>query len=964
MSTFLAPFLCASVLLCSTTALRAAAPQGKTRHLTAPDQVPEGLAKSDWQSIRAAHEAGLHAVQPIEGGWQACNPGQQWTTTFDGRGFLTSPRDGAWQWGLELKSYGFGENQNPVNGTPAVKAGGRGLAYQWDAAVQEWFVNDRRGLEHGFTVKERPESPVAAPAPLAFTFSTRGTLRPRVSTDAQTVLFLDASGATVLNYSGLKVWDADGKVLASHFTPVAGGVRLWVEERGARYPLTIDPVAQRAFLKPAAVGTTQAGDYFGSSVAVSGDTVVVGAPNEDSASTGVNSAPDEDATSSGAAYVFVRSGTGWAQQAYLKPAAVGTTQAGDYFGSSVAISGDTVVVGAYGEDSATTGVNSTPNEGKTDSGAAYVFVRSGTVWTQQAYLKPAAVGSATDWFGRSVAVAGDTVVVGAYGEDSSTTGVNSTPNEGSADSGAAYVFVRSGTVWAQQAYLKPAVVGTTQAEDHFGWAVAVAGDTAVVGAYGEDSSTTGVNASPDEDAPDSGAAYVFVRSGTVWTQQACLKPAAVGATQAGDRFGWSVAVSGDTAVVGAYGEDSAATGVNSSPDEGATDSGAAYVFARSGSVWTQQACLKPAAVGTTQAGDWFGWSVAVAGDTAVVGAREEDSSTTGVYSEPDEGAFSSGAAYVFARSGTVWTQQAYLKPAAVGTTQAVDWFGTSVAVAGNTAVVGAPREDSAATGVNSAPDEGASASGAAYVFAIGSHYNLWAQDNGVAGGMTDDQDSDGLNNQGEYVFGGDPDDGGLGDLGTQPRFDGEGGYIFSIRNDNTLKYCVLTNHNLVSGSWGTNYMGSISLNNGEMQTYTNHIVTSADQLFIKLQVEFAIDSLYDLWALNNGVLGGMMDDQDSDGLNNWGEYIFGGDPNDGGLGDIGTQPRFDGEGGYIFSIRNDNTLTYCVLTNRNLVSGFWGTNHWGAISLNNGEMQTYTNHVGTSADQLFIKLQVEAFQTH
>ncbi len=103
----------------------------------------------------------------------------------------------------------------------------------------------------------------------------------------------------------------------------------------------------------------------------------------------VNSTPNESATESGAAYVFVRSAGVWTQQAYLKPAAVGTTQQGDWFGISVAVSGDTVVVGANREDSSTTGVNSTPNDSSIgDSGAAYVFVRSAGVWTQQAYLKP------------------------------------------------------------------------------------------------------------------------------------------------------------------------------------------------------------------------------------------------------------------------------------------------------------------------------------------------------------------------------------------------------------------------------------------------------------------------------------------------------------------------------------------------------------------------------------------------
>ena len=615
-----------------------------------PETVPEGLAKSDWQNIRAAYEAGRHAFQPIEGGWQARNPGQQWTTKFDGRGFVAEPRDGAWQWGLELKSYGFGENQRAIDGTPAVKAEGQRLTYQWDAAVQEWWVNDARGLEHGFTIAERPSEPfILHPSSLSLLLTARGTLHPRVSADAQSVLFADASGATVLNYTGLKVWDADGKVLASHFAPAEGGVRLLVEERGARYPLTIDPIAQQAYLKPAAIGITQEYDHFGWSVAVSGDTVVVGANLEDSSATGVNGTPDESATWAGAAYVFVRSAGVWTQEAYLKSSTVGSTQLNDQFGWSVAVSGDTVVVGAIGEDSSTTGVNGTPDESSTSSGAACVFVRSAGLWTQEAYLKPAAVGTTqdNDEFGYSVAVSADTVIVGAHREDSSSTGVNSSPNESATAAGAAYIFVRGGGVWTQEAYLKPVDVGTTQANDEFGYSVAVSGDTVVVGAFLEDSNTTGVNSTPNESAAGSGAAYVFVRSGGSWTQQAYLKPAAFGTTQAGDEFGYSVAVSGDTVVVGAVFEASSTTGLNSAPNENATGSGAAYLFVRSAGVWTQQSYLKPAAFGTTQAGDEFGYSVAVSGDTVVVGAVIEASSTTGVNSPPNESAVRAGAAYIF-----------------------------------------------------------------------------------------------------------------------------------------------------------------------------------------------------------------------------------------------------------------------------------------------------------------------------
>jgi choline dehydrogenase-like flavoprotein len=160
--------------------------------------------------------------------------------------------------------------------------------------------------------------------------------------------------------------------------------------------------------------------------------------------------------------VFVRSGTTWTQQAYLKASNSG---ASDQFGIAVAVSGYTVVVGANLEDSNTTGINSTPDELAGASGAAYVFVRSGTTWTQQAYLKASNSG-ADDRFGIAVEVSGDTVVVGAYLEDSSTTGINSTPNDADSSSGAAYLFTGLGTMgmWAQT-YFGNATVNVGNAED-------------------------------------------------------------------------------------------------------------------------------------------------------------------------------------------------------------------------------------------------------------------------------------------------------------------------------------------------------------------------------------------------------------------------------------------------------------------------------------------------------------------
>ncbi|MBL8063408.1 MAG: S-layer homology domain-containing protein [Anaerolineales bacterium] len=463
--------------------------------------------------------------------------------------------------------------------------------------------------------------------------------------------------------------------------------------------LALLPPAQEAYLKASNTNTL---DLFGDSVAVSGDTIVVGAPEE-----GIPLAGD-----SGAAYVFTRSGGVWSQQAYLKAS---NPEFGDHFGYSVAVSGDTIVVGAWQEDSNATGVNGNQADNSADfAGAAYVFTRSGGVWSQQAYLKASNTG-ADDNFGISVAVSGDTIVVGAYAEDSNATGVNGDQTNNSAtDSGAAYVFTRSGGVWSQQAYLK---ASNTDELDVFGY-VAIDGNTIVVGAYGEDSSDTGVNGNQaDNSASKSGAAYIFTRSGGVWSQQAYLKASNTGTI---DGFGESVAVSGDTVVVGAPFEDSNAIGVNGDQaDNSVSGSGAAYVFTRSGGVWNQQTYLKASNTGYD---DYFGNSVAVSGDTIVVGAYRESSNATGVNGDQtNNSATDSGATYVFARNGGVWGQRAYLKASNTG---ASDLFGYPVAVSGDIIVVGAVWEDSNAVGVNgNQADNSAGNSGAAYVFATPSTFS-------------------------------------------------------------------------------------------------------------------------------------------------------------------------------------------------------------------------------------------------
>lgn len=670
--------------------------------------VPTGLQTSDWSSIRAAYERHRHQVVPVAGHphqWRARNLGQQWQTRFDGRGILVEPNGGGWTWGLELRRYGVIGAEHEVGPTAQVRADAQRVTYTWDAVVDEWFVNDARGLEHGFTLRERP---AGGDGPVALWLGVRGGLRPRLQSAGQGVDFLNERSESVVSYTGLMVVDANGRALAARFEPAGDGLRLVVEDHGARYPLTIDPIAQQAYLK---ASNTSSGDEFGISIAASGDTVVVGAQGEDSNATGVDGdQANNSASNAGAVYVFVRNGATWTQQAYLKASNTGNPgDFGDLFGYSVAVSGDTIVVGAPFEDSNAIGVNGAQgNNSASNSGAAYVFVRSGGAWMQQAYLKASNTGAA-DQFGASVAVSGDTIVIGANLEESNGTGVDGDQTNNSAHwAGAAYVFERSGGVWGQQAYLKASNAG---AEDQFGIGVAVSGDTVVVGAWGEDSSAAGVDGDQaSNSALGAGAAYVFVRSDSVWTQQAYLKASNSGQ---GDGFGFSVAASDDTVVVGAYFESSSATGVNGDQaNNGAFRAGAAYVFFRSGVVWSQQAYLKASNTATEA---FFGFGVGVSGDTVVVSAIGEDSNATGVDGDQtNSGALGAGAAYAFGRSGGVWSQQAYLKASNAGSG---DLFGWSVALSADVIVVGAVAERSNATGVDGdQTNNSATNAGAVYVF--------------------------------------------------------------------------------------------------------------------------------------------------------------------------------------------------------------------------------------------------------
>lgn len=459
-----------------------------------------------------------------------------------------------------------------------------------------------------------------------------------------------------------------------------------------------------------------ASDHFGSSIALSrdGTTLAVGAPYEQSKATGVNGdQTDDSANMAGAVYVFVRSGTQWVQQAYVKAS---NTDAGDRFGFSVALDGfgNQLAVGAPNEDSnGINGQQGNSNNIGIDSGAVYVFKRNGSDWSQEAYLKASKTGQG-DAFGYSVSLAsGSYLAVGAIYENSSATGVNGADqNDSAPGSGAAYVFTRTngdpGT-WSQQAYLKASNTGQNY---FFGSSVSISGDssTLAVGSKGEASNASLLS---------SGAAYVFKRNGTQWAQQAYVKASNAGAA---DFFGSSVSLDGggNTLAVGAPGERSNAVGIGGNQsNDSFYSAGAVYVFARGGvlnNLWVQKAYVKAS---NTAEYAQFGTSVALSslGSVLAVGAIGESGGDAGVNGiQSDHSAAYSGAVYVYTLADSNWSQKTYVK---ASNTNAADYFGTAVGLSfdGSMLAVGALGEDSNATGVGgSQVDNSTEMAGAAYVY--------------------------------------------------------------------------------------------------------------------------------------------------------------------------------------------------------------------------------------------------------
>ncbi len=451
---------------------------------------------------------------------------------------------------------------------------------------------------------------------------------------------------------------------------------------GAAYVFVYDESStkweQQGYLKAPVPG---AGDGFGWSVDIDGDRAIVGAPFESG-----------KASSAGSAYVFARDASGnWTFETQLSAS---DWQSGDEFGTSVAIAEDTIVVGAYLEDTA--GV---------DAGAAYVFQYNGGTLAEQAILHPSSTNPSYGSFGASVAVETGTIVVGAS-NDSSTASY----------AGAAYVFVPGLTpgAWNQQAYLTASNAGTY---DSFGYAVTVSGDKLVVGAPGESSNGSDP---ADDSLYAAGAAYVFSRSGTAWTQDAYLKSPKV---EYGASFGLSVGIDGEALVAGAAMENGSSFW-----------EGAAYVFTNDGSGWAETADLRAS---NAEAVDQFGTSAGISGTTVVAGAPGESSVVPG---DPnDNSGYDAGAAYVlrFEFSGggsgpTISANPVSLDEAGSATDALIATVGTPVT--GLTVTVQSANPSNGITVANlaTADDGSVTADLSAVCFATDTNFTLRVTDTGGA----------------------------------------------------------------------------------------------------------------------------------------------------------------------------------------------------------------------------------------
>ncbi|MGB7291848.1 MAG: NEW3 domain-containing protein [Thermodesulfobacteriota bacterium] len=524
--------------------------------------------------------------------YMAITPNHSFSTIFDGNGINVRPlslKTSNWQVRMNLVGMGYEQNVKPV-ASPKFKVDSNHIEYGRNT-IKEWYLNGPDGLEQGFTIDTVPSSD-AKDQKLVLKLEYSSDLIPVVKENGKRIDWKTEEGTTVFNYSKLYAYDSLGKELPSSLNASGDHISIIIDDYGANYPITVDPIMILETKIRTASDPNILANY-GRSVAISGDTAVVGAPGNDT-----------NGDSSGAAYVLSRDigGTNnWGELIKLTP--VGA-QPCDLFGFSVDISGDTIVVGAP-----TLTTSTCPAR----QGSTYVFERNQggpDNWGQVAVLS-ASDGTTGNQFGYSMSIDVDVVFVGAPGDSGGT--------------GAAYVYGRNMGGADNWGEVRKVIGSDSVLEDVFGFSVSVNGDTAVLGAPAHFAS----------DVPVTGAAYVVQKDeggSDNWGEVKKIVPSDVAE---GDVFGFSVSISGDTVAIGAGADDDDVTML--------VDIGSLYFFERNqggADNWGQTA--KRTAPDADE-GDALGSSVSIDADRTITGAPGDD-----------DGGSKSGASYITERSLSLW----------------------------------------------------------------------------------------------------------------------------------------------------------------------------------------------------------------------------------------------------------------------------------------------------------------------
>ncbi|MCC6817757.1 MAG: FG-GAP repeat protein, partial [Bacteroidia bacterium] len=402
-------------------------------------------------------------------------------------------------------------------------------------------------------------------------------------------------------------------------------------------------------------------DEFGYAVAISGDYAIVGAYREDNDTSGTDSL-----SNAGSAYILRNIAGNWT---LIQKLVASDRSSNDFFGHSVAIFGDYAIIGAHLEDENVSGANTLSS-----SGSAYIFKNNNGTWSQIQKIVASDRG-ANDWFGISVAISGAYLIVGANREDEDSLGSNNINGAGSA-----YIFKNISGTWSQ---VQKIVASDRGPNDLFGNSVSIWNNYLIVGAHGEDEDENGAN--PIENA---GSAYIFANNSGSWIQVQKIVAPDRGID---DYFGFSVAISRDIAIIGAYLEDEDTSGGNTR-----SNSGSAYIFKNNIGAWTLAQKIVASNRGVE---DWFGFTVAISGDFAIVGAYKDDQNSIDT-----DSLLNAGSAYIFNFNNGVWSQVQKVVASDRGIN---DEFGYAVAISGDYAIVGARQEDHNVLGLDSLYSAGA-----------------------------------------------------------------------------------------------------------------------------------------------------------------------------------------------------------------------------------------------------------------